>query len=87
MPQGLSDFFTQLVIPSTDGKCMAIITETIDNSRRTEHILPLLFDINVIKEVVFSAKEDFWLLFDEMHDYKNQIFFNSITDKGRELFR
>lgn len=50
--------------------------------------LPLIFDIDVIKKANFMKKEsDIWMDFNLLRQFKNEIFFNSITEKTKELFK
>ena len=88
IPPGLSDFFMRLVVPNPQATSTAIITETIDTQSLTDQIMPLILDIDVFQNLSETViNNDIWNLFEEMHEFKNVIFFNSITDKGKELFR
>lgn len=87
IPQGLNDFFMQLAIPDPETDIKTILTETIDKSYLNDHTIPLIFDIDVFKESKFNIESDFWSDFKYMQELKNKIFFNSVTDKAKELFR
>lgn len=89
IPQALADFFMQMVIPNEEDGSLAVITETIDKARRTDELVPFIFDIDVMKEVFMPVANgsDIWANFEQLHEFKNRIFFNSITEKGRGLFR
>ena len=77
----------QLTIPNPDIEANAIINETIENVSNSQR-LPLIFDIDVFREVnIVENKQEIWATFDQLRDFKNEIFFNSITDKTRELFK
>jgi uncharacterized protein (TIGR04255 family) len=87
LPQALSGFFMQLAIPDPDIEANAIINETIENVTNNQR-LPLIFDIDVSREVnLVDNKPEMWATFDQLRDFKNRIFFNSITDKTKELFK
>lgn len=88
LPQGLSSFFFRVVVPDADSGATAIITETIEEGGGTVDCLPLLFDVDVIRPVSLAPKSDqIWLAFDGLRTYKNRVFFESFTDKARELFK
>jgi uncharacterized protein (TIGR04255 family) len=88
LPQGLSSLFMRIEIPDPQRGLVAIITETmlplVDDGRR----LPLIFDIDVVNESRFAPEDSaVWSAFEGMRDYKNEVFFQSITDRAREMFR
>ncbi|OGW00915.1 MAG: hypothetical protein A3D97_03675 [Nitrospinae bacterium RIFCSPHIGHO2_12_FULL_39_42] len=86
LPQGLSSFFMQLVIPNPDIEANAIITQTMENP--TGNRLPLILDIDVFKEINYTDnKAEMWDEFKKLRSFKNEIFFNSITKKAEELFK
>jgi len=50
--------------------------------------LSLIFDIDVFRQVEYNKNmNEIWNDFDKLRNFKNDIFFNSITDKTKELFR
>lgn len=90
MPQSLREFFMRLVIPE-DGKTnnIAIITETIDivELKSNPSVLPLIFDIDVFNKSITQANTDLiWESLNGIRNYKNRIFFESLTDKAIKLF-
>jgi len=85
LPQGLSYFFTRLVIPRADIEATAIINETMEQPAEK---VPLIFDIDVFRLGAFDAGSDeYWRYFEQLRDFKNEIFFKSLTDKAKELFQ
>jgi len=86
LPQGLAQFFMQLVIPNQDTEATAVINQTMETP--TDQRLPLIFDIDVFREVVYvDNKEEMWAEIEKLRKFKNDIFFNSITEKTMELFK
>lgn len=86
LPQELESFFMQLVIPKPDISAKAVIIQTMEKS--INNILPLIFDINVFREVIFIGnKSEIWEEFEKLRIFKNDIFFNSLTKKAEELFK
>ncbi|MBC8232132.1 TIGR04255 family protein [bacterium] len=87
LPQALSHFFMRIEIPNNEIGAIAIITQTMQKQTETQ-ILPLIFDIDVIKTVCYTGKiSDMWNDFNLLRRFKNEIFFNSITEKTKELFK
>jgi uncharacterized protein (TIGR04255 family) len=88
IPQEMSGFFMRLVIPVPDMSAVAIVTQTFAPKKINNDILPLIFDIDVVRETVFDVEaEEVWDTFDTLRDLKNDIFFKSITEKTKELFQ
>jgi uncharacterized protein (TIGR04255 family) len=86
LPQELEHFFMQLVVPMPDIPAKAIITQTMQNP--TADVLPLIFDIDVYQEAIYSENQaEIWNVFEKLRNIKNEVFFNSITDKAKELFQ
>jgi uncharacterized protein (TIGR04255 family) len=86
VPQGLARFFMRLVIPDEKSRSVAIVTQTMEDIK--EQVLPLIFDIDVSREGAFAANgAEMWEVLEQLRDYKNEIFFNSITEKTKELFK
>lgn len=84
LPQGLAGFFMRLVIPDQKSNSVAIVTQTMEDLQ--EQVLPLIFDIDVFREAAFDVNGDeMWKALEELRNYKNEIFFNSITPRTREL--
>ena len=86
LPQGLQNFFMRLEIPDPDSRAIAIVTQTL--APQKEDALPLILDIDVIREQTFHAQSsEIWEAFEQLRDLKNRIFFLSITDKAKDLFK
>lgn len=87
IPQALSNFFMQLVIPNPEIGATAVINQTMEPITSNRGV-PLIFDIDVFKEAIYvDNQEGIWDEFEKLHIFKNEIFFNSITKKTEELFK
>ena len=87
LPQAIRHFFIRFEIPNPGINSTAIITHTIDKPT-DQNRLPFIFDIDVIIESNYFVNEKkIWTDFEKLRDYKNEIFFKSITNKTKELFR
>lgn len=86
LPQGLVAFFMRLVVPADPPNAVAIITETIEEA--SESALPLIFDIDVYREGSYTPENpEVWEIIESLRDFKNRVFFDSLTPKAKELFR
>ncbi len=87
LPQLLSHFFTRLVIPFPDQGATAIVIQT--PSEKPDPInSTVILDIDVFAEVNLTS-EDAKIdeIFAILRKVKNEVFFNSITERTKELFR
>jgi uncharacterized protein (TIGR04255 family) len=87
LPQLLSHFFTRLVIPFPDHGATAIVVQTPAEKPDPVNTTVIL-DIDAFADVSLAsndAKIDEILAI--LRNVKNEIFFNSITDRTKELFR
>jgi uncharacterized protein (TIGR04255 family) len=86
LPQALQMFFMRLEIPEPQRGLVGIVTETIEPQSSDGRHLPLIFDIDVIRETTFDpAGPLVWETLEQLRDFKNELFFGSITDKTKEL--
>ena len=87
LPQALSHLFMRIEIPNDEIGAIAIITQTTQKPTESNK-LPLIFDIDVIKKANYTEEmSELWSDFNKLRNFKNDIFFNSITDKTKELFK
>ncbi len=88
MPQAISALFLRLEIPDTKRGLMAIVTETMESPVEDGRRLPLIFDIDIGRSATFEpASAAVWETFEQMRECKNEIFFASVTDRAKEMFR
>ena len=88
LPQGIASYFMRLVLPRPEINAVAVVTEALNQGTERKSTIPLIFDIDVFREAEFDASSDaIWKELEGLRDVKNEIFFNSITDRGKELFK
>jgi uncharacterized protein (TIGR04255 family) len=88
IPQALDQFVLQLQIAYSDAAALAVINLTMDRSEPIVDKLPIIFDIDVFRESDHDPLSDeIWQSLETLRVLKNEIFFHSLTDKARELFR
>jgi len=88
LPQDLGGFFSRIVIVHRELDAAAVVTQALETS--FEDKVQVILDIDVFRE----AKQRDWAVNDpsvwdtleRMRNFKNQIFFESITEKTAELF-
>lgn len=83
--QSLSNFFMRLEIPQ-ELPTMAVIMQTMEPIT-SDKKLPLIFDIDVFRETTIKIDDEVWKDFEKLRDIKNDIFFKSLTENCKELFR
>jgi len=87
LPQALVHFFMQLMIPNPEIEATAVINEVMEQATE-QQTLPIIFDVDVFKIVNYTDNYDaLWKEFEQLRIFKNEIFFKSMTDKAKELFK
>lgn len=86
LPQGVSSFLTRVVINDPEIDAVAIITQAFEQIVDPKFI-PIILDIDAFKQKEVIAEEDAWQTLEKLRDFKNKVFFASITDKTKELFQ
>jgi uncharacterized protein (TIGR04255 family) len=85
MPSTLNSFFLQLNIPNEKNEMSAIVNETFEYIG--EESVKFLLDIDAFKPVQYHDNFDrIWKDVEQIRDFKNQIFFSSITERAKNLF-
>jgi len=86
LPQAVSEFFMRMVVPDSKREISAAIYHTIEHPKTGK--LPVIFDIDVSKTVSIDLNDkSLWTIVEQLREYKNEIFFHSLTDKAKELFK
>ncbi len=88
LPQDVNDIFMRLVIPDVERDSVGVVILTIDEMTPESKTLPLIFDIDVFKYTNFEAASDeIWQIFESLCAQKNELFFHSVTEKAKGLWR
>lgn len=86
LPQGVSSFLTRVVIHEPLINAAAIITQALEQVVNPNFI-PIILDIDVFKQKSEGLSEkDAWDTLEKLRHFKNKIFFESITEKTKEVF-
>ena len=84
LPQALSNFFMRLEIPFPEKDALAVIIVTLDGGPLKPQIMPLILDIDVVRDVKFSDDlEVIWGDLEVLRDIKNECFFKALTPKAK----
>ncbi len=85
LKQGVNKFYNQIVGKDEQVNATSIVTQAFDTI--AENQAQVILDIDVYTEQDFLPDDmEIWDCLDRLRDFKNKIFFNSITDKTAELF-
>jgi uncharacterized protein (TIGR04255 family) len=88
LPQELGGFFSRVIVINREIDAAAFVTQALESS--LENKLQVILDIDVFKEPkdsLWSANDSrTWDTLEKMRDFKNRIFFESITEKTAGLF-
>lgn len=88
IPQGVSAFFMRLEVPNQEKGLIAVVTETLEAPSEDNKKVPMIFDIDVQCNRTFDPiSPAIWQTLEVMREYKNEIFFASLTERAKEMFR
>ena len=86
LSQGVSSFLTRVVIHEPEIGAAGIITQALEQIINP-NVLTIILDIDVFKQKSEGiTEEEAWQTLEKLRHFKNKIFFESITEKARELF-
>ena len=84
LPHSMTSFLTRIVIGDSSIGASANIIQAMESVSDGNVIL----DIDVYKQADFDVEgEDAWEMLDKLHNFKNSIFFESVSEKMLELYR
>lgn len=87
LPQAVSSFLTRIVLPNPEKKITAIITQSLTSGDYSKSV-PIILDIDVFQINNKGYNElEIWQTLEIIRDYKNDIFFNSITKRQLEVYK
>lgn len=84
LPQTVAEFSSRLVVPDEKAQTIAIITQQFQPSPTETAVI---LDIDVFKEKIFASEDEAWMAIHNLREFKNLIFFDSITDKTVTLYK
>lgn len=86
LPQGVGSFLTRIVIHEPSIGANAIITQALEQIAVEK--APIILDIDVFKLQPKGIEEkDAWETLEKFRHFKNKIFFNSITNNLKEMYK
>lgn len=86
LPFGLSKMFNQITMPNSEIESTGIITQTFDVGWSVSENFEYILDIDVQKLYTKNPSDgDMLSDFDQLRNFKNLIFFKSITQKTQKI--
>ena len=86
LPQGVSRYLLQLEVPAPRMQATVVLTQALEGVANSPPAFVL--DIDVFKLRSYEiGDEKWWDDLDELGELKNQFFFESLTEKAKDLFR
>ena len=87
LPQELSSFFSRVVIENRDIKATGVVTLALESSSEQQSQLILDIDVfKVMQEELTAGDSLIWDTLTQLREFKNKIFFLSITEKTKEMY-
>jgi uncharacterized protein (TIGR04255 family) len=87
LPQAVVAFLYSVVIHNPDSDCSATLTQSLQSGNHTERI-PVILDIDVYRSAEYDVgNAEIWSCLQQLREFKNLAFFESLTDKAVELYR
>ena len=88
LPQEVSGFFSRVIIVHRELDVAAVVTQVLETS--VENNVQVILDIDVFREARErdwpAGDPSVWEALEQMRDFKNRVFFESVTEKAAELF-
>jgi uncharacterized protein (TIGR04255 family) len=88
LPQVLAGYRLQLVLPSEDQLSTAVINQVYDPAIGAPMgVASIIFDIDAFQNVQMDPTSDeIWSVFETLHSFKNDVFFESLTESTRKKY-
>ncbi|VAW80468.1 hypothetical protein MNBD_GAMMA14-337 [hydrothermal vent metagenome] len=84
--QELGSFLTRIEIRDPEIEALGFLTQALEGVH--DDYAPIVLDIDVFVAKQFDPREDeFWGYLDKLRDFKNTVFFKSITEETVEIFQ
>jgi uncharacterized protein (TIGR04255 family) len=90
LPQQLSAYQMRLVLPDSESNAQSIITESFEGLSQDQKDATVYLDIDVFHNASATeplSVEQLWATVLELRDFKNRIFFGTITDRLKERYQ
>lgn len=93
LPQGLASFFVRYQLPDPDTEAVASVQLLFEGVKFDEGTqepkVPIVLDADIqkISEIAPEDADAIWSNFEQLHDFKNEVFFKTVKEKTLEMFR
>jgi uncharacterized protein (TIGR04255 family) len=86
LPQHVLEFLQRIMIHDTNTGLRAIVTQLLQGGVWNDRV-PVILDIDVFCQFELAPEApDVWSYLEKMRDFKNRVFFESLTEKAVELY-
>lgn len=87
LPQTVTRFITRVSITKETTDCSATITQAFEGIVDPKTV-PIILDIETLRRSEFATINDdeIWKTLEDLHTFKNEIFFSSLTEEAVRLF-
>ena len=86
LPQSVMSFFTRIAFRNEATDCFAVVTQASEGLVKPD-VFPLILDIDTSKVGQWEPNSDeIWQCLDQLRDFKNLIFFESLTEEAVRIF-
>jgi len=86
LPQAIMSFFTRVTFQDPQIDCFAIVTQVSEGLVKPE-VFQLILDIDTAKITTLGPDSpQIWTSLDQLRDFKNLIFFESLTEEAVKIF-
>ncbi|MDZ7661956.1 TIGR04255 family protein [Thiohalophilus sp.] len=86
LPQGVSNFLSRITINEHESGMSCHITQNLESVG--SELVTIVLDIDAFINANYDVEsQELWSDFEKLHDFKNEAFFKSITEKTVELFK
>jgi len=87
LPQGLASFLQRVVMVDPQQGRQAIVTQALENSQQAGNTVDVILDIDAFRQIrAASSADEVWSGLDNLRDFKNDIFFEHITERTASIF-
>lgn len=88
LPYDVSEFLLRVVLNDDKSKNKAIVSQAIDLTKLGRDKLPIIFDIDVYREVSLKPEDEkINEVFESLREFKDLIFEESLTEEAKNLIR
>jgi uncharacterized protein (TIGR04255 family) len=86
LPQELSEFLSRVVMHAPQTDAFAVVTQALGEIREADSVADIILDIDVVQQKTNTDVKYPRAILENLRDFKNNVFFEYITEKTAELY-